>query len=226
VPLSLDKERQKGDYEKMLSSNRLALRLSRYLVPGVLGILVAGCPDPEGEFSDFSSRVPTAENIDAPPGAIANVSGTFLAAVTVPNVIPEGKSIQFISTQTLSGTEPGAMLTVTLQALKLPPDLTPVGTPVVLGPTPVNASGQFEAGSSTQVTFPMEANPLGTVVLVDNLVIKGTIRSADLHCGTVGGTVPNLGNLDLAAFGTTYAAIRITPGTIGPALPLPLVKCP
>ena len=210
----------------MLSSNRLALRLSRYLVPGVLGILVAGCPDPEGEFNDFTSRVPTTEDIDAPTGTIADVSGTFLAAVTVPNVFQAGASIQFISTQTLSGTEPGAMLTVTLQALKLPPDLTEVGAPVVLGPTAVNALGQFEAGSSIQVTFPLEANPLGTVVLVDNLVIKGTIRNAALHCGTVGGTVPNLGNLDLAAFGTTYGAIRITAGTIGPDLPDPVVKCP
>jgi len=220
MPLSLDKERQKGDYEKMLSSNRLALRLSRYLLPGVLGVLLAGCPDPEGEFNDFAGRVPTGGMPDAPPGTLADISGTFLAAVTVPNVIPAGKSIQFISTQTLSGTQPGAMLTVTLQALRLPPDLTPVGAPVTLGPTPVNAAGQFEAASSVQVTFPMEANPIGSVVMVDNLVIRGTIRNVDLHCGTVGGTVPNLGNLDLAAFGTTYGAIRAAPGTP------PVVACP
>jgi hypothetical protein len=230
VPLSLDKERQKGDYEKMLSSNRLVVRLSRYLVPGVLGILLAGCPNPEGEFNDFVSRIPDAPvvvHVDAPPlidGPLADVSGTFLIGLT--NVLLTTGPVQFVATQTVDMTGGGYKVTLSFQPLDKTTRLA-VGTPAVFGPVDVSSSGNFMATLPGELTIPAEADPLSLgAIVAHDVVITGRILTADRHCGTLDGTVTAPLPADLGDTMTTYGAIRVAPGTIGSALPPPEVKCP
>ena len=214
----------------MLSSNRLVVSLSSYLVPGLLGgMLLAGCPDPEGEFNDFTSRIPDAPlAVDAAPlvdGPIADVSGTFLIGLTndlLAGVMP----IQFLATQTVDRTGGGYRVTLSFQPLDKTTRLA-VGAPAVFGPVDVSTNGEFTANLPGELTIPAEANTLLPQPIVANtVVIVGRISTADFHCGTLDGNVTQPVVIDLGASHTTYGAIRVPPGTMGSALPPPVVKCP
>jgi hypothetical protein len=211
----------------MPSSNRLVVGLSSYLVPALLGVLLAGCPDPGGEFDDFVNKIPDAPvtiEIDAPPvEVIPDVSGTFLIGLT--NTLLT-QPIQFLATQTVDMTGGGYRVTLSFQPLHKVTRL-PVGSPAVFGPVDVSDTAQFTANLPGTLTIPAEANTLIDLPIVANtVVIAGRILSTDLHCGTLDGNVTAPVVIDLSEAVTTYAGIRVPPGTMGTALPPPQVKCP
>jgi hypothetical protein len=216
----------------MLSSNRLVVSLSSYLVPGLLGgMLLAGCPDPEGEFNDFTSRLPDGPpgvHVDAAPlvdGPIADVSGTFLIGLTN-DLLAAVNPIQFLATQTVDMTGGGYRVTLSFQPLNKTTRLA-VGAPAVFGPVDVSTNGEFTANLPGELTIPAEANTLLVAPIVANMVvIVGRISTADFHCGTLDGNVTQPVVIDLGESHTTYGAIRVPPGTMGTALPTPVVRCP
>ncbi len=70
------------------------------------------------------------------------------------------------------------------------------------------------------------ANPItGTDIGVD-LTLHGVTRSPDRLCGGVTGTLTPEASSALDLAGSTWAAIRIPPGTVGTALPAPDATCP
>jgi hypothetical protein len=72
-------------------------------------------------------------------------------------------------------------------------------------------------------SLPGDSNPIvkGNVATTNDGEQHGAIISTDLICGTLTGSA---GPLPLD--GSTFAAIRIAPGTIGDQLPTPVTGCP
>jgi hypothetical protein len=187
---------------------------------------IAGCPDPAARFDDFISRVPDAKveepEPDAPPlEELPDVSGEFLVGVA-PVVAPDA-TLRFISTNVMTMNGDGtATLDISLQPLRVNNGM-PVGDPVALNDVPVSTSGTFTA-SFDDIFVEGEANPLTGSDIVADVILIGTIRNQDLYCGEVDGMVKQPSQLPLD--GSTFGAIRVAPGTVGPDLPAPVVECP
>jgi hypothetical protein len=198
-------------------------------VPVLLVVLLGACPDPEGAFNDFGNRIPDAAVIvqpDSPPFEnIPDVSGTFLTGLTNDLIIATSSPpVQFLATQTVDKSGGKYMLTLSLQPLSVA-TREPVGSAIAYAPVEVADNGSFTATVGS-LTVPAEADPLpGNLgpIVASNVVIHGQIRSADAHCGTVDGMVSMPVPTDLGTSHTTYAGIRVQPGTTGSDLP-PVVK--
>lgn len=183
---------------------------------------VTGCVDASGKFGEFDDRVGTvdASTADRPPSMVYDINGPSLAAVD-PAFIPGSDPstfVQFLATWTLREQPDGTvMVDGSLQPLSVT-DRTPVGDALVASGMPVNTDGTFTGTFGGQI--PGEANPVSGTRQPINSIINAQIRSEDLVCGTVNGTVAGI---DLA--GSTFAALRVTDTT--PAnLPVPQGNCP
>jgi hypothetical protein len=97
----------------------------------------------------------------------------------------------------------------------------PTGDPIVTEDIGVNQAGEF--AMPVQGTVDGTANPITSNDLVVDIVMHGIIQSTDVWCGTITGMVTNL---DLVLDGSTFAAIRIEPGTAAADLPAPVSICP
>ena len=191
---------------------------------------LAGCVDPSSRLDGFSGRVVDAD-LTRPDGSggLYDVSGQFLATIT-PGFAPNAQ-LQFLATVSYSPTAGGATIDLSFQPLwsancqdPTPDQIrTPVGDPLVVTGTAVNAGGAFDL-TFMDATVDARANALLCGDIVADVELSGTLKSTDLFCGAVAGNVkqPIPASLD----GSTFAAIRVADGTIGNALPDPVGACP
>jgi hypothetical protein len=209
--------------EKTMSSY---LRLVSGLSVAALAPL-AGCVDPAGKFDEFENRV-----IDARPGggngggAIHDVTGEFLLGLR-PAFSP-GDVIQFLVTSSLTETAGGATLDLAIQPLTAEKCTgnggQPVGDELEETGIDVNTTGEFTV-VFTKARVDSQANDVSCSIIEADVGLTGVLRSADLFCGQVAGEVfrpAGVPPLD----GSTFAAIRVAPGTLGGDLPEPMVECP
>jgi hypothetical protein len=182
---------------------------------------MCGCSDARAKFDDFLSRLPDAAVADTGAGVQADVSGEFLYALAA-SINPDAP-LQFIGENQLSYDADGvAHLAVSLQPLAAG-SRAPDGTPIAASDTPLAADSTFDI-VFVDVALDGAADAIlpGTPIFAPLIHLLGSIRSADLMCGTVTGMVTMPTMLDLA--GSTWAAVRI--GGDGGALPNPVDTCP
>jgi len=206
---------------------RLAWSLaSTLLLAGIVGSSAVGCPDPDGRFDDFEDRVPDAavvETIDAMPlDMLPDVTGQFYVAFN-PSVAPD-LVIHFIVDYTLTkngdGTGTIDMSTTALDAMTR----MPVGPTSMLNDIAVSTAGEF-APTYDNLLLPATANPLTGAELLLDLNLSAKILDADSTCGVAGaGSTVVVPAVPLV--GSTFGGQRITPGTLGAALPVPITHCP
>jgi hypothetical protein len=186
---------------------------------------LVGCVDAKKSFDDFGNHVVDA-NTSMPDNpvltTIPNATGHFLFGAHIA-AAPNAAPIEVVSDLTVTDNGDGtgkfsyagtALTTADLQLATDPP-----GPHFTASDQLIAADGTFDAALAGML--PGDANPItmGLAVQV-NGVIHGVIKSQDLVCGTVTGTaIVDLG-------GSTFAFIRIAPGTLGAALPTPLTACP
>lgn len=212
-------------YKHLLSSAKL-------LLLGSFIALLPSCADPEGAYEDFKDRYQaTSGKLDASSPetseastddgsseggacvvpAQADVSGDYLFALSA-RLLPT-KPILGIGTLTISQGANGPELSFSLQPLDAKDKKTPVGTPIVGGPYPIQADGSFVADlGSIQVTG--AANPISGSDLLTTATFTGgpgaLCKPADFICGDVSGIVTKpLTNYDLAP-GSKFTFQRIT----------------
>ena len=171
---------------------------------------------------------------DAPTvDQLPNIDGEWLLAVEVQ--ISPGQFVQMRVTWDLTANGATGTLDGTYRALKTQgispdsPDRVVVGDPFVADDVAVDNTASFSAhlggtpgncdatqGALLHCLNGM-ANPVtGSAYPVD-IMVRGTLKSADLVCGTLSGTV---GPLDVN--GWTFGAVRIN----GATLPAPVGACP
>jgi hypothetical protein len=194
---------------------------------------MAGCPSPEPEEKLDGFVKETKEERDeaqatkmCPSMAVADITGTHLFAISA--VISPTTPLQFIATVQATTTSDGGTMTIDFQPLALDvgsttTPRTPVGEPLRLPATPIDADGCFAVDLGETMVTGM-ANPITGADIVATLAIEGGTVSEDLWCGNVTGMVSMPLMLDLA--GSTFAATRIT-GTDPASLPTEVVySCP
>jgi hypothetical protein len=204
---------------------RRPLASSRLLaLPFVLGLAttpLAGCPSPKPDekYDEFLEETED-EREDAANmkldvgGSLADVNGTFLFALAA--IINPPTPLQFFTTVTFEPLADGTGGTMSLSMQPLALDQgqalvprTPVGDPLEISGVMVDASGSFMVAPTEDLMVPGAANPItGGDIVVQGLVLTGSIQSEDIMCGSVTGMVTAPVMLDLA--GSTFAAERVT----------------
>lgn len=225
-----------GQADSPVEEKTMSRRLSSWsavLVALVVALALpamSGCVDPSSRLDGFSGRVVDADlNRPDGSGGLYDVSGQFLATIT-PGFAPNAQ-LQFLATVTYTPTGSGATVDLSFQPLWAAncndptPDQvrTPVGDPLVTNGIAVDAGGTFDL-TFMNATVDARANALLCGDIVANVELFGTLKSTDLFCGDVGGNVTQ--PIPAALDGSTFAAIRVTDGTIGNDLPDPVGACP
>jgi hypothetical protein len=188
-----------------------------------LALALGGCVDPDKRFREFNDRIIDAstDRIDAQPfDELPDITGTFYLAVS-PKPSPEN-IYQFLAEVALTDNGDG---TGTVQISSQPlhkTERTPVGEPLTDEDVAVDRSGQFQPTFSGTVVG--DADPVLGADLVATMVLDAIILSEDVWCGILNGEVTQPLNLSLD--GSTFAAIRVAPGTVGDDLPAPVYECP
>ena len=195
-----------------------------------LSAALVGCVDARKSYDDFESRIVDGNTSQPDRPNLTNIpdcTGHFLLAVHAAAGGDSSNPLLFVADYTLTANADGtANLSYSASALtEMSPHVVSAGPP----PGPQFGSNDMKValdGTFTaplQGTLPGDANPIspGTIVSTSNGEKHGLIVSTDLICGTLTGTA---GPLPLD--GSTFAAIRIAPGTIGDALPTPVTACP
>jgi hypothetical protein len=210
------------------------LRLRTNVVTGCAGLFVtallaAGCVDSKSRFNAFEDSVIDAAHIEPPdagpdamPIELPDVTGSFYVGFKVPEAIG-GSVLHFIwdvqMTKNPDGTAEVVITSTPLHAT----NRTVVGTGTVHAKAHVNNAGQFQLVSKDYL-IPGDADPLNIGDLVADFKSEVTIRSAVFMCGTVSEGVVHDFNAMLG--GSTFAAQRIAPGTVGTNLPPAVLVCP
>jgi hypothetical protein len=186
---------------------------------------LVGCVDARKSFDQFGDHVVDA-NTSMPDNPIVSMipdaTGHFLFSAHIA-AAPNAAPIEVISdfTVTSNGNGSGkvsymgyALTTADLQIATDPPGPHFQAADQIIAP-----DATFTAALTG--TLPGDANPITPGLQVSvNGVLHATIKSTDLICGTITGTAI----VDLS--GSTFGIIRVAPGTIGAALPPPVVACP
>lgn len=181
-----------------------------------------GCVDPGGTFDDFQERVvdaasrPDARSIDEIP----DVTGEFYMGLR-PGPTPS-LPFRFLATTVLHQDASGATLDLSMLSLDRE-TFEPVGAPNAVEGVVVSDSGEFTA-VFIDVVIPARANPVSGQELTADVTLIGQLRTEDLYCGDAEGMVNSPFTLSLD--GSTFAAIRVAPGTTGMDLPELVGECP
>ncbi|HVV83225.1 MAG TPA: hypothetical protein VHE35_09095 [Kofleriaceae bacterium] len=199
---------------------------------------LGACVDAKKRFDEFDDRVPVvdASTVDRPIVPIADINshdgdGFYLAI----------KAINFNSTLHLYATWTLVMgdsptLAGSYQPLSAPPGVDPpprmpVGNPLASVAVPVDETASFTAPVTG--TFDGMANPISGSPLGSQVTLVGTIKSTDLVCGTVTGTVCLGADAPCTATNgatpvepATFAAVRVTDVTSLPAVDAIMDHCP
>lgn len=193
-------------------------------------LLLAGCPDPEARFDEFTDRTEDQRQGGGgtgPSGGVADINGRFLMGIDT--VIGPGKVLEF-DTETIINFPCTDDCVLTLNVQPVVPTTparsgcddrgTPVGPVITVENVPVAADGSFIADFGNQ-NVPGCANPISGSDITANLILAGQIVNADLYCGTVSGTVSR--PLSAPLRGSSFAAVRVEEGA---ELPAPVGECP
>lgn len=182
-----------------------------------VALALTGCPDPEAKFNEFLENTDDNRDFmvpDMPPPPdlgpmLPDISGEFLLAVST-SISPE-LPMQFIVTNTMHVDMMGnATLDVSMQPLALMQGhvltpRTPIGEPQEFTAIPI-MSGRFDIDAGT-VMVTGEANPVTGSDIVVELLLKGTIISADVFCGDLEGQL--IEPLQAELMNSTFAAVRL-----------------
>jgi hypothetical protein len=200
----------------MLTSIRRTATLSMISMT----LALAGCTDPRGRYDDYASMFHTPDAgpmLDSPmTGGLADITGTFLLAITTPIALPP---LQTLDTLVLDQTSTPPKVNLHIQYLS-----DADRTPIAEGQTDYNnldvdpTTGVFTVNVGDLV-IPKAATSIGSIT-VNGVVITSTIHSADFFCGTLTG---NALGTDLT--GSTFGAVRVQVGQTGSALPSPALSC-
>jgi hypothetical protein len=180
--------------------------------------LVAGCPDPKGQFNDFGNRVVDGgggDPVDAGPcGELADVSGTFY--VTLEPIIAPGSYFSIVWDNTLAG----SALTIDQQILTHDTRVD-TGAPTQHGPvTFANCQATL---IYDDLIIPDVANPITGSELSVDLTVVLTVVDGNAICGNVTSGMTSSG-IDIS--GSTLLAVRVPDGTRGDDLPGRTTECP
>jgi hypothetical protein len=195
-------------------------------------LLSAGCPDPKSRLDDFEDRVVDAgedipdEMPDARPieGGLPDITGEFYVGFRSTLASEPDKTFRFIW-KTVLTKNPNGTGTLELTSTAIKVDGTALVPPaIVLAAMQVSAGGEFKA-IFDHATIPGAANPVSGGNVVLSMFGQSTIQSEDFFCGVAveGSQVFSPILFDLQ--GSTFAAKRVAPGTIGAALPEFEVEC-
>lgn len=202
----------------MLSRIRRAALLSTI---SVMPLLV-GCPDPQSRYDDFANRVPDAPiviMIDAPKlSTIPDITGTYLYSIFV-SLFPQAAPLESIATVQFHGATTPPTADIHIQWLTYTDHMLISELQADYPGQTVDDTGTFTV-SVPSLTIPAAAGFLGSDTTAQNVMIVGTIKTKDFFCGTVDGTA-----LTASLAGSTFGVVRVAPGTVGTALPAPLVSC-
>ncbi len=196
-------------------------------------VAVAGlgaCVDANKRFDEFNNTlnpVVDASTTDRPMADIANIDGTWYLAIKA-----LGTNLHLFVTWDIDLNASPVKLNGTYQPLSAPPGVDPpprlsVGAALTANGVTVDSTASFAA--AVVGTFDGMANPISGSKLGSQVTINGTIKSVDLVCGTLTGTVclgsdaPCQGGVPVEP--STFAAVRVTNITSLPALP-PTDQCP
>ena len=196
-------------------------------------VAVAGlgaCVDANKRFDEFNNTlnpVVDASTTDRPMSNIANIGGDWYLAI-----FALGTNLHLFVHWDIDLAASPVKLNGTYQPLSAPPGVDPpprlsVGAPLLANDVPVDDTASFAA--AVVGTFDGMANPISGSKLGSQATINGTIKSMDLVCGTLTGTVclgadaPCQGGVPVEP--ATFAAVRVVDITHLPALP-PTDHCP
>lgn len=192
----------------------------------VLGVVLGGCPDPEGQFDEFEKRQAAlgdggSDTGGAPaclPTIEGEADGDYLFALSASLDPPKAFALAGALV-----THAGEPLTVdlNLQPLAKEDRMTPVGDPLVFTGLPVNADGTFEWDLG-DIVLVNAANPISEFDVSATVQLHGGLCGGDnlgFICGDVTGVVTEpLNNFDLV--GSTFTMQRFD-GDI----PAPVINC-
>ena len=216
----------------MVTAMASGSRPFRLLAPLMLVSLaaLAGCPDPQGAFDDFSKRYDKINGGSSSSGAGGAMACTAPAAgmadgdwlFSLSAKLSPKKAVAFKMAVTTTDAGGGALkMGRKATPLSNMDQMTPVGPEVDLGMFDVAADGNFDADLGT-LTITGDANPItpGSDI-VATASIHGSLCSQDPEfvCGTVDGQVmmPIMYNL----MGSSFTMQKIDGGTI----PAPVIDC-
>jgi hypothetical protein len=148
--------------------------------------------------------------------APGSVQGDYL--LTLSAAISRAKPIVFRTHLTTPPLNGGTGLMFDSQPLSATDRTTPVGTPLTLGPFPVDGKGNFTAPTpALSITGDANAITPGQLITAD-VTLKGNLcGDGSFFCGTASGTVTAPIQVDLA--GSTFTLTRIDAAHPIPARP-------
>jgi hypothetical protein len=197
--------------------------------------LATGCTDPKSRFHDFENAFPDAGPPpdamvalpDAAPRDLPDPTGTYYITFVTVNVDPDDTTVTnllwTIEAQKDANGQPVSMTMTTQTLSTIPKGRVKVGTPITKTDQPISAGGEFVLDFKNFVLVG-DANFTGGDLLL-NATFNSTIQTKDVFCGTINpGNVISPIPLDLT--GSTYVGVRVDPGTVGTALPPPVIACP
>ncbi len=195
---------------------------------GALALTLTGCPDPEGQFTEFEERQKAISGdggggtggggtCTAPTEGEAD--GVYLFALSA--TINEFKAFALDATLTTSGSDP-LLVDMTLQPLAKEDQTTPVGDPISFTGLEVNADGTFEWDLGA-ITLINAANPISAFDVESTLILSGVFCGGEegiaFVCGDVNGIVTApLNMFDLV--GSTFTMQRYEGEK-----PAPVINC-
>lgn len=184
----------------------------------------AGPPDAPVIAGDASPPADGMPAADGPtPSNVPDISGMFYIAAAA--VINPDTPLEFLSRTRLTPNPDGrtAELEISVHPLRVADRMPSELASEIVRTTTVSADLTFEVDFGV-IMFPGETNPITGGDITASIIMQGRILSRDFVCGPVDGQVmmPTMFDLD----GSTFAAQRIAPGTVGAALPPPIAACP
>jgi len=213
----------------MMTSHKTLFGSSVVVLLGC-GLSSFGCAKPDEQFNKFDERVLDAGKRDIASGcnggAIPDVNGEFYFSLSP--VVAQESFLELIATTELDLTVDPAQLTLTLQPLCSQADQCTVGQPVgatsVIPDITVDSECSFTVDIPS-IIIPGGANTLSGAEIDGNLELIGNLQSDDFYCGVVNG-IATVGGAPIPIDNSTFGAVRITPGTLGDALPTAIAICP
>ncbi len=196
-----------------------------------LAPLGLGCSDAEGEFNDFIERsakilpADAGNDVTGDAGDCLKVTQADVASgyyFTLSAVIVPTKP--FVVDGTVTIDEAANTVSFSFQPLRADDKTTPVGTPILGGPFPIQPDGSFE-GDFGDISMHGDANPISGSELATELVLKGApggwCGASEFVCGDVEGIASKpLKDLDLK--GSTFTMQKLSaPGVY----PEPVINC-
>jgi len=201
-----------------MTSSVLNLRtLACCLAPllALVPLALAGCPDTEGEYKDFTKRTKDKRAGGDDGGNMGmycpecDLSGTHLVAIDT--VVLPGTPLQFIADFDVDLDAMVMDATFTPLSLELASTTVPreelPANPIIVNGIPINEDGSVEIDFG-EVMVEGDANPITGSDIVTTVVINVGALDDDTFCGSADGMVTS--PIQQGLEGSTVAGIRLT----------------